>query len=246
MELSEVVEKIVKDEVKNHKENFRFREPILGFASAEDPLYSQLSQIIGNKQLHPKDIMADAKTVIVYFIPFSLEIIKKIQGQKNIVQEWSDNYTSTNILLGRISDILKNELTNRGISVATEPPTNNYDPIQLNAKWAHKSSAVIAGIGTFGLNRLLITKSGTAGRLNSLIINEEIEPTKRDEKSSYCLYYKTGKCKVCVEKCPSGALSTDGFDRFRCNAYLDGKNIHDLQQGCGMCSSGPCAAKGFI
>lgn len=245
MELSEMIETIVRDEVKNHKESFRFREPIVGFTSAEDPLYNQLSEIIGSKQLHPKDIMPDAKTVIVYFIPFSLEIIKKIQGQKSIVQEWSDNYEATNILLSRISSLLEKELVARGISVATEPPTNNYDPIQLTAKWAHKSSAVIAGIGTFGLNRLLITKSGTAGRLNSLIINEEITPTKRDDKAAYCLYYKTGKCKVCVEKCPSGALSTDGFDRFRCNAYLDGKNIHNLEQGCGMCSSGPCASRGF-
>lgn len=242
--LSEDIENIIKTEVKNSAESHRFREPIVGFASANDPMYEELTEIIGTKQLRPRDILPKAKTVIVYFIPFAIEIIEKIQGQKVIVKEWSDNYTAANDLLARISSVLEKVLTERGISVMTEPPTNNYDPIQLTAKWSHKSSAVIAGIGTFGLNHLLITKSGTAGRLNSLIIDDDIPPTKRPD-TSYCLYYKTGKCKVCVEKCPSGALSTEGFDRFRCNAYLDGKNIHDLQQGCGMCSSGPCAKKGF-
>ena len=242
--LSEDIENIIKIEVKNSEESYRFREPIIGFASADDPMYEKLTEIIGTKQLLPREILPKAKTVIVYFIPFSFEIIEKIQEKNVIVQEWSDNYTAGNNLLARISSVLEKTLTDRGISVRTEPPTNNYDPIQLTAKWSHKSSAVIAGIGTFGLNHLLITKSGTAGRLNSLIIDADIPITKRPD-SSYCLYYKTGKCKVCVEKCPSGALSTDGFDRFRCNAYLDGKNIHDLQQGCGMCSSGPCAKKGF-
>lgn len=244
MELANVIRNKVIQMVKNHPESFRFREPIVGFASAQDPLYAQLSDIIGVKQFLPTDILPTAQTVIVYFIPYSLEIVRSIQKQNNIVQQWSDNYTVTNLLLAAISDELQNELKNRGFAVKTEPPTNNYDPIQLTARWAHKSSACIAGIGTFGLNRLIITKSGTAGRLNSLVTDAFIPPTPRPAEP-YCLYYRTGKCKACVEKCPSGALSTEGFDRFRCNAYLDGKNVHDLQQGCGMCSSGPCAAKGF-
>ncbi|MCH3964882.1 MAG: epoxyqueuosine reductase [Clostridium sp.] len=244
-DLSEEIRSIVEDEFANYKYNFRFRSPIIGFADACDPLYDKLSEIIGHKQLHPQDILEGAKTVIVYFIPFSIDVIKKLRGPRVIVKEWSENYTCGNILLKKISERLESELVRKGINVKSEPPTNNYDPVELTAKWSHKSSAVIAGIGTFGLNHLLITECGTAGRLNSLIIDERIEPTKRPD-GSYCLYYKSGKCKVCVEKCPTGALSVEGYDRFRCNAYLDGKNIHDLEQGCGMCSSGPCACRGFI
>jgi len=245
MELSELIAFIIKNEVENHEESFRFREPIVGFASADDPLYDGLSEKIGNVQLHPKEILPGAKTVVVYFIPFSLTIIKEIQGKRNIVTEWSKNYTITNLLLTKISRVLKRQLQAKGVHVATESPTDDFNPIELTTQWSHKASAVISGVGTFGLNHLVITKSGTAGRLNSIIIDAEIPPTSRPD-DSYCLYYKTGRCKVCVEKCPSGALQTEHFDRFRCNAYLDGKNIHDLQQGCGMCSAGPCAAKGFF
>lgn len=241
-ELSNTIEAIVKEEVKNHPESFR--EPLIGYASAQDPLYDTLSFIIGNIQLHPTELLAAAKTVVVYFIPYSLEIIAKIRGQKVIVPEWSENYTLANSLLQTIGSRLAKKLQSLGIMAVQEPPTNSYDPIQLTARWSHKSSAVIAGIGTFGLNHLLITPSGTAGRLGSIVIDAEIAPTKRPT-NSYCLYYQAGTCKVCVEKCPTGALTAGSFDRFRCNAYLDGKNVHELQQGCGMCSSGPCSAKGF-
>jgi epoxyqueuosine reductase len=240
--VASIIENIVKEEVLRYQESFR--EPIIGYAAADDPLYDQLSDIIQNKQLHPKELLPAAKTVVVYFIPHSLAVVKKIQEQNCIVKEWSDNYTLGNQVLSKIGELLQRELQKQEIQVVTEPPTNNYDSIELTAKWAHKASAVIAGIGTFGLNHLVITKSGTAGRLGSVVIDRKLLPTPRPD-TEYCLYYKTGKCKVCVEKCPSGALTKDEFDRFRCNAYLDGKNIHELEQGCGMCSSGPCASRGF-
>ena len=59
-------------------------------------------------------------------------------------------------------------------------------------------------------------------------------------------FHQNGKCKVCIINCPSGAISPDGtIGKKRCDAYLEGKNIHDWQQGCPQCSLGPCALKGF-
>lgn len=244
MELETMIRNLIFETVMESEYSFRCREPIVGFADAKNPLYEQLSEIIGNPQLLPTDLLPAAKTVLVFFLPFSEKIIDAIIKDKIIVQEWSDTYTDTNLLLKRISDNIIKKLDKMGIQAVSEPPTNNYDPSSLTAKWAHKSSAFIAGIGTFGLNRLLITKSGTAGRLNSIVMDAKINPTKRPD-IEYCLFKKSGKCRVCVDKCPSGALSEQGFDRFRCNAYLDGKNIHSSQQGCPMCSSGPCAKRGF-
>jgi epoxyqueuosine reductase QueG len=239
-----IIESIINQETENHPESHLFRDPVIGYASADDPLYDQLSEIIGNRQLHPKDIVTDARTVIVYFIPASLPVISQIKGSNNIVQIWSDHYSAANQLLQTIGEQLVRMLRINGFTSAMEPPTNHYDPVQLTAQWAHKSSAVIAGIGTFGLSQLLITRAGTAGRLGSVVTDARIPATRRPA-TSFCLYYQSKKCQKCVDRCPSGALTTSGFDRFRCNAYLDGKNIHDSQQGCGMCSSGPCAATGF-
>ncbi len=238
------IEDMITQAVVSHEESHRFRTPIVGYASAKDPMYESLDEIIGAPQLHPREMLEGAKTVVVFFLPFSKEVTETIKGTNKIVKDWSRNYTLANEILADIGEQLKVTLEKQGIKVVTEPPTENFDEIDLTAKWSHKSSAVIAGIGTFGLNRLLITSKGTAGRLGSVIIDKELSPSSRPQ-SSHCLYYKNGRCKVCVDQCPVGALTEEGYDRFRCNAYLDGKNIHDLEQGCGMCSSGPCSSRGF-
>jgi len=241
--MEELIKKLIEDEIKNHPKSFYFRESILGIASAADPLYQELDCLIGRPQVHPKILLENAQTVIVYFLPFSAFVVKTIQQDAVISAVWSDAYFETNELLAKIGEKLCGYLGDLGIrAVCTGAP---FDKRTLSADWAHKSSAVVAGIGTFGLNHLLVTKSGTAGRLGSVVTDAKIEPTKRPDHP-YCLFYKTGKCKVCVEKCPSGALSEDGsFDRFRCGAYLDGKSLDKMDQGCGMCSSGPCAMRGF-
>ncbi len=246
--LEEEIRKIVCTAVEADPKSFYYREPIVGFAAADDPLYEELSAKIGYPQIHPKEFLADAQGVAVYFIPFSRKIVDSVRKSKVISALWSDAYAETNTLLAEIGEKLVAALTAAGMKARGEPPTYtsaSYDKVNLRANWAHKSSAVIAGIGTFGLNHLVVTKKGTAGRLGSIVTTARLTPTKRPDHP-YCLFYKTGKCRFCVENCPTGALWVDGsFDRFRCNAYLDGKSLHKMEQGCGMCSAGPCAMKGF-
>ena len=243
-DLAVQVEALIKEIVISHPEAYRYREPIVGFASADDPLFDQLDGIIGNRHTHPKELLPSARTIVVFFLPFAKEVVKEIRAGKNIVRIWSECYTDANLLLARIAGEVKSSMNSKGVAVVTEPPTENFNEEELTAQWAHKSNAVIAGIGTFGLNRLLITRSGTAGRLNSLVIDALIPPTPRPDRS-YCLYFQDGSCGVCSDRCPSGALSREGFDPFRCDAYLDGKNVSKWEQGCGMCSSGPCSLNGF-
>ncbi|MEQ8154066.1 MAG: epoxyqueuosine reductase [Clostridiaceae bacterium] len=246
MDLAAVIKEIINEETRKAEAPYPYREPLVGFADANDPMFDKLTEIIGNEQVHPTEILPSASTVVVFFLPYSEEMIKKLREhpQVPIAQEWSDYYTVTNKVLSDISDRLTEELEKLGIRAGSQPPTNNYNEDELTAKWGHKSAAVISGIGTFGLNHLIVTKYGTMGRLNSLVIDAWIEPTPR-AKTEYCLYYKSGKCRFCVENCPSGALSMEGIDKFRCDAYLNGKNVRDSQQGCPGCSSGPCAFKGF-
>lgn len=244
MTIKEEIIQRVNQTMKDSGHEALYREPLVGFVSAYDEGYDKLPDILGHKHVHPTEILKSAQTVIVYFLPYREELGKIIQGDRAFYQEWSDAYTITNDLLSKISDDLMELLRLKGYEGTGIPPTNNYNEETLTSEWSHKSTAVLAGIGSFGLNRLLITKYGTMGRLNSIITDAKIEPSE-NANHQYCLYYQSGKCKVCLEKCPSGALSEHGFDRFRCSAYLDGKYVHWSQQGCPMCSSGPCAYKGF-
>ncbi len=244
MDLKEQIIGIIHGTMEASGYQSRYREPLVGFVAADNPKYGELDAIIGNKMILPDEILPGAKTVIVYFLPYSEELGKKIQGEASIYQEWSDQYTVTNNLLSEISDEIMAFLERNNYKVTGIPPTNNYDADTLTSQWSHKSIAAMAGIGSFGLNRLLVTRYGTAGRINSLITSAVIEPSEYTGHQ-YCLYYQSGKCKACLEKCPTGAISEHGIDKFRCNAYLDGKNVHESQQGCPMCSSGPCTYRGF-
>ena len=194
MNLTDEIKELVRAMILNHPKAKYYREPEIGFASAHDPLYDQLDVIIGNPQIHPTQMLSGAQTVIVLFLPYSDVIYKDIKNGLLTSSIYSDAYMYTNDLLDQIMKKMQQLLAARGYRSASEPPSENYDHVHKTACWGHKSNAVIAGIGTFGLNHLVITKKGCLGRLNSLVTNAYFEPTPRPEKS-YCLFYQTGKCK---------------------------------------------------
>ena len=191
MTLEEEIRELICVMVKNHPKSAYYCEPVIGFASASDPLYDHLDELIGNPQIHPKDMLKGARTVIVLFLPYSEVIYKDIKGERKTSSVWSDAYMHTNELLDNIMRQVQNLLELKGYRSVTEPPTENFDHVSKTARWGHKSNAVIAGIGTFGLNHLLITKRGCLGRMNSLVTDAYIPPTKRTDHQ-YCLFYQNG------------------------------------------------------
>ncbi|MBC5826022.1 MAG: tRNA epoxyqueuosine(34) reductase QueG [Candidatus Eremiobacteraeota bacterium] len=74
-----------------------------------------------------------------------------------------------------------------------------------------RAAAVRAGIGWFGKNGNVLTRDfGSYVFLAELITDLELEPDVPLRK--YC-----GSCAVCVERCPTGAISADGaVDARRC------------------------------
>ncbi len=89
----------------------------------------------------------------------------------------------------------------------------------FDVTWSHKSVAYAAGLGTFGIHHLLITKSGCVGRFGALIISAEIPPTLRPNEE-FCCYKKGEICLACVARCPAGALSIRGLDKDKCYRQL--------------------------
>ena len=153
---------------------------------------------------------------------------------------WSQAYIETNALIETISRNLKQQLGQWGIKAVDQKPTDNFNPHDLTAPWSHKSMAYVAGLGRFGLHRMLITPAGVAGRYCSMVISGAIEPTPRPQEE-FCLYFRGGKCRRCVQNCPVGALSVDGLDKQRCWAHQQNKRDPDKERGCGKCAIGPCA-----
>lgn len=243
-DFGETIKKVVNFQVEQANTITCYRKPLIGFASAYDPLFDEIKNIVGQHHLHPTDLLSDAKTVVAFFIPFAEEVIRANRKSAYVAPEWSIAYVETNMLIEKINVKLTDALTEYGVKAVSQKPTDNFDENNLTASWSHKSAAYIAGLGTFGLNKMLITSAGCAGRLGSMVISEEIPATPRPSEE-YCQFFKNGKCKYCVIKCPSRALTTHGMDKQKCWNYLLDKRDPDLDRGCGKCAVGPCALKPF-
>lgn len=242
--LADRIREIIASQVENAQLITSYRKPLIGFASAQDPLFTEMKHIIGPHHLHPTELLPEAKTVIAFFLPFTEELIQSHRQSKAIPREWAVAYIETNALIAKISQALAIALAEEGISAVVQKATHNFNEEDLTAAWSHKSVAYVAGLGTFGLHHMLITSLGCAGRFGSLVISAEIQPTPRST-GSYCSYYNEGSCQYCVRNCPTGSLTINGLDKHKCYEQLLTVNYSfpDLSfcDVCGKCATGPCA-----
>ncbi|TYO95905.1 epoxyqueuosine reductase [Desulfallas thermosapovorans] len=245
MAIGDKIVKFITNSVLQARTVTRYREPLVGFASANDHLFTQIKQVIGPHHLHPREMLPGAKTVVAFFIPFAEDVVKANRRDKEkIAREWAVAYIETNRLISEICQELTGVLREEGIEAVAEKPTHNFNEQDLTAGWSHKSVAFVAGLGTFGLNRMLITASGCAGRLGTLVISAGVPPTPRPTEE-LCHYHRDGKCLYCVQNCPTGALQVQQLDKQRCyKQLLEVDSLFSdlgLCDVCGKCAMGPCA-----
>jgi len=224
----------------------KFREPLLGVADAKDPLFARLKEVVDAGHLLPQDLLADAKSVLVFFLPFDLELMRENRFGKMATREWAVAYIEANALINTLCQEMRDELGKMGIKAAFQPATHNFDPVTLCSFWSHKHAAFIAGLGTFGLHHMLITPAGCGGRFGSLVLNAKLAVTPRP-LVEYCLHRQGKNCRICLDRCPTRALSDTGLDKQACYDHLLEVDRHysDLAtcDVCGKCATGPCAAR---
>lgn len=216
----------------------RWKEPITAFADAQDDMFYALKDSVNPSHALPADFLPDAKTVVAYFIPFEDYIIKSNIEGKESSEIWARAYIETNQLIFDLNTFISGELQNLGYKSNIIPATNNFDTVKLISDWSHRHAAVIAGLGKFGLNNMLITEKGCCGRVGSFVTNLMLEPTER-KAGENCLYKQLNVCKKCVMRCVNEALKVDGFDRQKCyEMCLYNDKFHSnmgLSDVCGKC-----------
>ena len=229
----------------------KYRVPIIGYAKADAPEFLALKELVDESHCSPVELLPGARSVVVYFLPFAANVPKSNRGHPFIPSdEWAIAYVETNDLLTKIAEALHAALQDVGVKSASEPPTHKFDEEKLLSSWSHKSAAVIAGIGSFGLHHVVITDSGCAGRFGSIVIDADL-PEKEDQQEERCLYFLDGSCGVCVEQCPAEAIQYGGsIDKKACWELLlesEARFLHfGKAQVCGKCLTGPCAVKSAV
>ena len=236
-----VVEFVAAEPERLGSEGF-WQKPLLVSASI-DERFKVLPQIASNEHLHPHDLLPSAKSLIVFFIPFTRNLIKENKKGDRPCRNWGLAYVQTNDLIERLSKALEQLLIDKGFQSGLTPTTHNFDENILMARWSHKHLAHLANLGRFGTHRLLITPVGCTGRLGSLVSEAELGDHPLMDMQEACLLKAGKKCGECIEACPVDALSADGFERHTCWKRLNEnrdtltyfKDLPETTHVCGKC-----------
>ena len=161
-----------------------------------DPLVSSRVQV----GCRPKDIMPDAKSVVVFGIPIQNTILD----------------TAPSIYYNHLYGVVNNMLDQVGERIALEllaldhhaiyVPRDGYHGIvglkqRPDSFFSHRHSAYLAGLGNFGYNNMLLTpRNGPRIRFTSVITDAEI-PTDSPMEGKLCI-----GCLKCTRQCPVAAV----------------------------------------
>ncbi|PKM77908.1 MAG: (Fe-S)-binding protein [Firmicutes bacterium HGW-Firmicutes-15] len=240
---------LIREYVENYpqlkKTHTCWKDPLVGVVNANDPRFAELKEQVGPFHLIPQDLLPAAKTVICYFLPFISVISRSNKAGNHCSDEWAYAYLETNQLIEDLNCYVQEQMNQRGHVAVVTPATHNFDQKTLLSNWSHRHIAVIAGLGTIGLNNMLITDYGCSGRLGSFVSDMELTATPSCDMNA-CLYYFNKSCLQCIKNCPAGALLESAFDRHKCYELLLQNSEFHRNKGyvdaCGKCVSHiPCA-----
>jgi len=236
------------DYEKNYALQKTWKEPLVEIIPAHDEQLKTLKHTVSAGHFLPHDILPDAKSIISFFIPFQERIVESNIKGVMASEEWAAAYSRTNDLIAAVSDNIEILMTQNGWKTGKIPATHNFDTENLISNWSHRHIAYIAGLGTFGINNMLITKNGCCGRFGSIIVNYELPEDKTHTTSEKCLNKLNGSCGICQRKCIVNAFENNAYDRHKCyEQCLKNAEYHakiGYADVCGKClASLPCSTK---
>lgn len=220
-----------------------YDKPLIGIASAEDALFDKLKDenIVGPNHMSPREWLPAAQSVIAYFLPFTQAVREANRQGQLPAAEWLYARIEGEMVNNALRTFLVEWFTQAGYQAVSPGLDPRFGVVSRKSNWSERHAAYVAGLGTFSLNRSLITKAGAAGRLGSVIVTAVTQPTPRSYQTydEYC-----SKCGVCIKRCPPKAIDDNGKDNEICAKFLDGTaERFKPRYGCGKCqTSVPCEA----
>lgn len=250
-EIRNFIQEYIARENAQHPDTPLWKNPLSAFLRADDPGLEYLKHSVSPNHLLPSDILQEARSIICYFIPFTEAIVKSNIPGRLASREWAEAYILTNALIGRINTGLAALLSSRGYETGLIPATHNFNEETLVSDWSHRHLAHLAGLGSFGINNMLITDNGCCGRLGSIVTTWDSGPSPAPDGTSQglkekCLKKRNGSCGVCLSRCVHKAYPGGSFNRFICyEMCLENARVHQeagYADVCGKCLTGlPCS-----
>lgn len=232
--------------------------PLIGYADAADPLFEELKKpgVVGPQMLLPNEWLAGAQSVISLFLPFSEEVRSSNRQGTEPSPQWLNARVEGQRFIASLTAQIVQILESMGYAATApcidahfkfaegkEREEELWQGMTFTSNWSERHAAFVAGLGTFGLSKGLITEKGMAGRFTSIITTAKTKPDVRPYTGvyEYCIM-----CGACAAKCPINAISPDGGkDHILCAQQVDlSRKVYAPRYGCGKCQTGvPCEFK---
>lgn len=195
-------------------------EPIVGYADAHSAYVRKLRGLVHPMHEMPEDVLPGATVVLVYYVPFTRALAQRnADAGRFAAPEWAQTCAETNAMFQQLNAHLIEFLSQKGHRAAVADGAYHYDEQRMASTWSHRHIACAAGLGTFGMNNMLLTQKGCCGRFSSVVTDLPFQPGRMLQEE-LCLYKQDGSCGICMQNCPVQALSAHGFDRQSCKAML--------------------------
>ena len=231
-----------------------YEEPLFGVAAADDPLFLTLrdKDVVSPDVMSPAEALPGARSVISFFLPFTEEVRRDNSRSLDTPSDaWRQARVEGQDTLFALGDAIVRALEDEGFSAIQPSKSKKFRMLApFCSNWSERHTAYIAGLGTFGLSKGLITRRGMAGRIGSVVTDAPLPVTERAYSSpfEYCTM-----CGACDRRCPVGAIDPGrgvarGKDHVICSAFVDstrgmfpcGKGER-ARYGCGKCQTAvPC------
>ena len=206
--------------------------PMVGFASAAEWDYAPFEPWVP-KEFRPRSIYPETKGVIVIGLPITLPILETSPSI-----HYHLLYQNVNQMLDEHAYRISSWLSEKG-HASMYIPRDGYGTISLLkdkpiAFFSHRHAAYLAGLGTFGVNNMILTKKyGPRVRFASIFTTVEL-PSDSPMREDLCT-----RCMRCADICPVKALPEDGYPKGLTDKKACAMRAESLYQRflspCGFC-----------
>ena len=234
-----------------------FDEPVVVFADGDDPIFRELKKVIGDHHLTPREAL-ERHVQEKHWKLGAKDHIEKVGVISYVLPEPYETRLTTREPLYGVSvrhnhtrwrgEVFQKSLQHYIVSLLE---IHGYDavaprrapffewadtPDGARVNWSERHVAYASGLGTFGLNGLLITPKGCAHYLGSVVCDLALTPTPRpyDSHVAYCTFYQDKSCRRCIERCAAGAISENGRNALICRSYLGKTQVEKLAEAGGL------------
>lgn len=256
-----------------------FGEPVIAFADGDDPIFQNFKKTVSESHLTPREILEKQIPIPLKRQPgFEIKHVSVISGalpiNPEIIQSESKSWYGSTLIhnymnwrgghwgfLKSVCNYIETLIYIMGhCAVAPffsplfrdEPQKMAENCRKTVSNWSERHIAEACGLGTFGLNGMIITEKGVAVNLFSVVCDIELPATSKPNQQN-CLFYRDGSCGKCMERCQNSAISRDGRNPRKCHEYAAQKLPEILKKEgklegiigiptCGLCTMGvPCS-----